>query len=71
MLENMGYDDADVVELINQNVDDCFDTIVRDMLWIGNKPFVMQGEDTETSGVWNWVVDGYLRRVVNRYWVDY
>lgn len=71
LLENMGYDYADVVELINQNVDDCFDTIVRDMLWIGNKPFVMQGEDTETSGIWNWVVDGYLRRVVNRYWVHY
>lgn len=71
LLNRLGYHNVQLINNINQNINNCFDTHVSSMLLTQEAPFVMEGQNEDLTERWHWVVDGYKKMVVNHYWVLY
>lgn len=71
LLNRLGYNNVQLIDNINQNINNCFDANVSSMILTQQRPFVMEGKDETQTARWHWVVDGYKKMVVNHYWVLY
>lgn len=71
LLYRLGCENVQIIDITDQNLNNCFDTYVSSMILTHGRPFVMEGQNEDQTARWHWVVDGYKKMVVKHYWVLY